>query len=257
MTHLVNKEAPEPRGNGRIRRTLPALGLIAAAISGYASQPGGPETAPAPERLAPVVTVPMIVRDATLLHFARAQGVGDALRETVGPLPAPLDRSLQDTAALVEAGRTDLTAYRIDMAYSAGYLDGVEGGWGPERLQGYLNAAFRTEIALFELADQAIVRWAGPLGLEGGRALVTGTMALTVASGPLEPVWSGPISAGSDRGAAFLEVSIAVRGLLGELEEAASQPPPPTGTVTAAREGGEPAEPRSGLYEEPQPEMEI
>ncbi len=227
MTHLVDKNAPGPSGNGRIRRALPALGLIAAAISGYNAQSGQTEPARPPEAVARVVTAPMIAQEATLLHFARAQGVGDALRETAGPLPAPLDRSLRDTAALVEAGRTDLTAYRIDMAYSSGYLDGVEGGWGHDRLDAYLNAAFRTEIGLLELADQATLRWADAFGLEGGRALVTGAMALTVAAGPFEPIWSGPISAGTDRGAAFVEVSSAVRGLLAELNEAAYLPPPP------------------------------
>lgn len=227
MTHLVDKNAPERGGNGRIRRTLPALGLIAAAISGYNAQSGDAARIAEPERVALVVTPPMIAQEATLLHFARAQGVGDALRETAGPLPDPLDRSLQDAAALVEAGRTDLTAYRIDMAYSAGYLDGVEGGWGPERLDAYLNAAFRTEIGLLELADQATLRWAGTFGLEEGRALVTGAMAMTVMNDPVEPIWSGPVEEPPHRGAAFIEVSVLVREMLSALEEAAYLPPSP------------------------------
>lgn len=252
MTHLVDKNAPERGGNGRIRRTLPALGLIAAAISGYNAQSGDAARIAEPERVALVVTPPMIAQEATLLHFARAQGVGDAIRERTGPLPAPLGRSLEDAAAIVEGGRTGLTAHKIDMAYSAGYLEGAEGGWGPERLDAYLNATFRTEIGLLELADQATLRWAGTFGLEAGRAIVTGAMAMTVASDPFDPVWSGPLSEGAERASAFVEISSATRDLLDALDEAAL----PT-LITVAREGDASPDPASDRKQQIQPELEI
>ncbi len=231
MTHLVDKNAPERGGNGRIRRTLPALGLIAAAISGYNAQTGGALPLNEPERVSVVVTPPMIAQEATLLHFARAQGVGDAIREAGTLMPDRLEESLRTAATIVEEGRTGETAYRIDMAYSAGYLDGSEGGWSAERLDGYVTRALMTEIGLLELADQATLRWAGTFGLEEGRALVTGAMAMAVMSDPFEPIWSGPVDEPPQRGIAFIEVSGAVREMLSALEEAAYLPPFPATMV--------------------------
>jgi hypothetical protein len=224
MTFIIDKNAPTPRGNGMIRRTLPVLGLVAAAISVHAMQSGSNEAFPPLETVAAAVTAPMIAREATVLHYARAQGIGDALRETTGPLPTRLEESLQGAVGIVAYLRTEATEHRIDMAYSAGYLDGMEGGWGADRLEGYLDAAFRTEIGLLELADRSTLRWAGTFGLEEGRAIVTGAMAMTVASAPFQPIWTGPIDENTEQGAAFLEVSTSVRSLLDVLDDAAYQP---------------------------------
>ncbi|PTX52647.1 hypothetical protein IQ03_03897 [Gemmobacter caeni] len=240
MTHIIPKNAPEPRGNGRIRRSLPALGLVAAAISGFTSQSGGSEPVPAPERVAAVVTVPMIVQEATLLHFARAQGIGDAIRETGIPFTDPINARLEEIREIVEEGRTEATAYRVDMAYSAGYLDALEGGWDLNRLENYTESIFRTERGILELSDQATLRWSEHLGLEEGRALVTGTIALTVAQDPYEPIWSGSVEEGPHRGAAFVEVSTSVRLILDEMHEAAYVPSLPRHELEARSETEDP-----------------
>lgn len=227
MTHLINKDLPSPQKSGRIRKALPALGLIAAAISGYTSQTGGVTPAvAAPEQVAAVVTAPMVAQEATLLHFARAQGVGDAIRETGIAFPDQMNQKLSEVREIVQTGRADGSEYRIDMAYSSGYLDALEGGWELDRLDQYVDAIFRTERGILELADQATIRWSGDLGLEGGRELVIGAMALTVARDPYEIIWSGSLEEDPQRGAAFMEVSGAVRLMLDEMHEAAYVPEP-------------------------------
>ena len=231
MTHIALKNDATSRGNGRIRRALPALGLVAAAISGYTSQSGGSEAVPVPERVAQVVTVPMIAQEATLLHFARAQGIGDAIRETGIACPEPINDRLGEIRAIVEEGRTEATAYRVDMAYSAGYLDALEGGWDLDRLDRYAESILRTEKGILELADQATLRWSDRLGRDEGRSLVTGTIALTVAQDPYQPIWSGPIGDDPNRGAAFVEVSNEVRLMLDEMHEAAYVPAQPQNAV--------------------------
>lgn len=221
MADFPDRTERSPQGRGAIRRALPALGLVAAAISGYTSQSGSNAQDLSPPDIAPLTNIPMIIQDATLLHFARAQGIGDGLREIMGKLPDSLDLSLRDAGEIVDAGRTERTAYRIDMAYSAGYLDGVEGRWEADRLDRYLDAVFRAEVGLQELADQATLRWAEEIGLDGGRALVTGVMALTVASDPLDPVQPrlGKNEPGLD--VAFTEISRETGKLLEALDLAA------------------------------------
>jgi hypothetical protein len=230
MTHIINKDLPPPQKSGRIRRALPALGLIAAAISGYTSQTSGAGTEmAAPEQLPTAVTAPMIAQEATLLHFARAQGIGDAVRETGVPFPDQMNQKLSEVRQIVETGRTEGSAYRIDMAYSSGYLDALEGGWGISRLDQYVDAIFQTEKGILELADQATIRWSDDLGPEGGRELILGAMALTVVQDPYEVIWSGSITGDPQRMAASMEVSGAVRLLLDEMHEAAYVPEPVTG----------------------------
>jgi len=245
MTHIMPKNESPPRGNGRIRRALPALGLIAAAISGYSSQSGGSEAVPIPEQVAQVVTVPMIAQEATLLHFARAQGIGDAIRETGIAFPEPINDRLGEIRAIVEEGRTEATAYRVDMAYSAGYLDALEGGWDLDRLDRYADSILRTEKGILELSDQATLRWSESIGREEGRALVTGTIALTVAQDPYEPIWTTSIADDPNRGSAFVEVSTAVRLLLDEMHEAAYVPAQPQNAVETS--GPSVADPFDGL----------
>lgn len=224
MTYIAPKNTPTPRGNGRIRRALPTLGLIVTAIGGISSWSDRAQVLAAPEVLAPAITTKMIAEDATILHFARAQGIGDAIRETGVPFSDPLNVKLGTIREIVEAARTERTDHRIDMVYSSGYLDAVEGGWDPDRLDRYADAIFQTERGIFELADQATLRWSADLGLEGGRALVTGAIAMTVSYDPYEPIWTGTLEEGSSRGTAFLEVSGATRLLLDAIHDAAYVP---------------------------------
>lgn len=226
MTHISPNPDQAPRGNGRIRKALPVLGLIATAISGLTSQSDGSQVTASPERTGKVVTVQMIADEATLLHYARAQGVGDAIRETGIPFPDQMNEKLGTVRELVETARTGGAAYQIDMAYSSGYLDALGGGWDLGRLDRYVDTIFRTERGILELADQATLRWAGEFGLENGRALITGTIALTVSQDAYAPIRSGTIGEDPVRANAINEVSGAVRRMLEEVHEAAYVPPP-------------------------------
>jgi len=122
---------------------------------------------------------------------------------------------------IVAEARTELTAYNIDMAYSSGYLDAMDGGWDVGRLNHYATSVFQTEKGIMEISDAATLRWAVRLGLEEGRALITGAIAVTVTQDPYQPIWSGTVEDSPYRGAAFIEVSSAVRLMLDEMHEAA------------------------------------
>jgi hypothetical protein len=226
MTHISPNADQAPRGNGRIRKALPVLGLIATAISGLTSQSDGSQVTASPERTGSVVTVQMIAEEATLLHYARAQGVGDAIRETGIPFPDQMNEKLGTVRDLVNTARTESTGQLVDMAYSSGYLDALEGGWDLVRLERYVDTIYRTERGILELADQATLRWAGEIGLEDGRSLITGAIALTVSQDHYAPIWSGTIGEDPVRANAFVEVSGAVRRMLDAVHEAAYVPPP-------------------------------
>jgi len=232
MTHIAPKDTPTPRGNGRIRRALPLLGLIATAIGGLTFGSDGSQSLAAPETLSSVITTQMIAQDATLLHFARAQGIGDAIRETGVPFSDPMNAKLGTIREIIETARTEGTDHRIDMVYSSGYLDALEGGWDLGRLDRYADAIFQTERGILELADQATLRWSADLGREEGRALVTGAIAVTVSYDPYEPIWTGTLEEGSSRGTAFLEVSGVTRLLLDAMHEAAYVPDPAPGLTS-------------------------
>jgi hypothetical protein len=226
MTQIVNKDAEAGEGRGRIRRALPALGLIAAAVSGYMSQSGGPGAVTLPVPAAPISGPEVIAQEVTLLHFARAQGIGDAIRETGVAFPDPINARLGEIRDIVQEGRTEVTAYKVDMAYSAGYLDGLEGSWDLNRLDRYTETIFQVEKGILELSDQATLRWSARLGDHDAAGLVSGAMAITVAGIAHEPIWTGPITAGTERGDLFFEVSAATRLMLAELHDAAYIPPP-------------------------------
>lgn len=241
MTHLGQHNHKSQTGAGRIRRVIPLLGMISAAIHGYTSQTNGASAPPPdPELIAPLVSAEMISLDVTLLHYARAQGVGDALIEDGAVIPSRLRRAMGAVAEIVAEGRTETTAYQVDMAYSSGHLEGSEGGWSALRLDEYVSAISGTQIGIRELADQATLRWSEVFGLEEGRSFVTGTIAMTVSAEGMSPIWSGQIEDGSGRSDAFLEVSGAVRTMITSLQEAAfGALIPGADPVLADREGAE------------------
>lgn len=226
MTQIVNKDAVKGEGQGRIRRSLPVLGLLAAAASGYMSQSGGPGAVTLPLPATPVYAPEMIAQEATLLHFARAQGIGDAIRETGIAFPDPVNARLDEIRDIVQEGRTEETAYKVDMAYSAGYLDALEGGWDINRLDRYTETIFQVEKGILELSDQATLRWSSRLEEQNTAGLVSFAMAITVADFAHEPIWSGPINTEVEIGDLFFEVSSATRLMLAELHDAAYIPQP-------------------------------
>lgn len=206
----------------QVRRTLPALGLVTAAMSGYSSQSstGASLTALDP---VPPLTVELITQEATLLHYARAQGVGDGLREAGTVLPEPLEARMSDVAMTVEGARTGRTAHKIDLAYSEGRLDAEEGSWSADALANYVRTIDFTQAGIREIADRSTLHWEAELGLERARGTVR--TALAVALTEFAEVTDLP-SLNEGMGLAVLaHVSGRLRPLLGHLEDTAFGPP--------------------------------
>jgi hypothetical protein len=218
MTHIADKNVTRRSGTGRIRRALPALGLVAAAISGYSSQSSGSSSELGPEP-APPLTVELIIQEATLLHYARAQGVGDGLREGGALLSERLERRMAEVSETVASARTDQTAYQIDMAYSAGVFDASEGRWSPASLENYVQMIDFAQIGIREIADRTTLRWEEELGLDLARVSVTTSLAavLTQMADISElPQLSGPMGL-----AVVADVSGELRPLLDHLDDTA------------------------------------
>lgn len=218
MTDIASKNGAAPQGNGRIRRALPALGLVAAAISGYSSQSSDGHAGQIVDARPPL-TVELITQEATLLHYARAQGVGDGLRESGAELPSPLQTRLDEVSDVVAAARTEQTAYQIDMAYSGGMLDASEGHWSPASLENYVQMIDFAQIGIREIADRTTLRWEDELGLDLARVSVTTSLAAALTQ--MVEISELPQLAGPMGLAVVADVSGELRPLLDHLDDTA------------------------------------
>lgn len=216
---------PDKAPRASLRRVLPALGLVSAAISLAGPQFSVAKIAPALPSEPPAMTVEMMAKDATLLHHARALGIGDALRETGVIFDAELQEKTVAVSQAVAEGRNPSTEVKIDMAYSDGYLDGSEGSWSVERLDAYIDRIFGAEVGFREISDQSFLRWKGQLGEEETRNMVSGTIALTVADFPEDVILATSLMSKPERFELFTSVSATVKGILDGLNDAAYFPP--------------------------------
>lgn len=218
MTCIADKNGTGRSGNGRIRRTLPALGLVASALSGYSAQTSDTSAVQA-HVVRPPLTVEVITQEATLLHYARAQGVGDGLRESGVDMPGRLQSRLAEVSETVTSARTDQTAYQIDMAYSAGVLDASEGHWSPAYLENYVRMIDFAQIGIREIADRTTLRWEEEIGLDLARVSVTTSLAAVLTQ--MADISELPQLAGPMGLAVVADVSGELRPLLDHLDDTA------------------------------------
>jgi hypothetical protein len=227
MTQIILKNEERPRGNDRIRRALPALGLVAAAITGYSAQGSGGQTGPDPDARAPL-TVELISHETTLLHHARAQGIGDGLRKMGVPFSEALAMRMTEVSEAVDAARNDRTSYQIDMAYLAGRQDASEdaseGAWSAAALETYVRTIDFAAIGIREIADRATLRWETRLGIDQSRETVRAALAVNLMEGSEIP--ASLRSQGGTGLAVLADVSGHLRPLLDHLHDTAFGPPP-------------------------------
>lgn len=221
MDRITRKSEVRSGQRERARWLLPALGLVAAAVSGYGSEGSAPSGSAA-SKVWPPLTVETIAEEATLLHYARAQGVGDGLREDGALFPQDLERQMTEVSEIVASARSPDTAYQIDMAYSTGLLDARDGGWSVAALKAYVTTIDFAGIGVREIADQATLRWEPQIGIDLARETVMQALAVTLAGG--SEVSDVSETAGTRGLAVLADVSGQLRPLLDRLNETAFGP---------------------------------